>query len=169
VKTDWGEVYRASYQELFRFVHRMVWDEERARDLVQEAFARGMDHDPDKPRAWIFQVAANLARDEARTVVRRKRHLTLLKVEAEVAGDSRDTPAEDLERRERAARVREALDGLSERDRDVILLWDAGLAYEDIADQTGLSKGAIGTTIARAKRKLIEAYELLEDRNAALG
>lgn len=169
MKTDWAEVYKTSYPELVRFVHRKVWDEERAKDLVQDAFARAMQHDPDNPRAWLFQVSANLARDEVRTVIRRKRHLALLKAETEARESMAPSPDTNLERRTRAARVRDALDGLSERDRDVILLWDAGLDYEDIARQTGLSKGAVGTTIARAKKKLVESYHALEGRDAALG
>ena len=80
---DWNDLYRTTFPELVRFLHRKVWDEERARDLAQEAFVRALQHEPRKPRAWLFQVAANLARDEARTVIRRKRHLTLLKSETE--------------------------------------------------------------------------------------
>ncbi|MGH7577952.1 MAG: sigma factor [Longimicrobiales bacterium] len=56
-----------------------MWDADRAQDLAQEAFARVLDHAPDNPRAWVFAVAGNLARDELRSVVRRKKHLTLLK------------------------------------------------------------------------------------------
>jgi DNA-directed RNA polymerase specialized sigma24 family protein len=41
----------------------------------------------------------------------------------------------------------------------VLLLWDSGLSYEEIAAQTGLARGAIGTTLARARRRLVEAYE----------
>ena len=51
----------------------------REEDLAQEVFVRALTHRPEKPRAWVFAVAANLARDEARAAVRRKRHLTLLK------------------------------------------------------------------------------------------
>lgn len=169
MKTDWAEVYRSTYPELYRFLHRMVWDEERARDLAQEAFVRAIEHDPDKPRPWVFQVAANLARDEARLVVRRKRHLSLLKVEAEVREEAVEDPADRVERAERVEAVRRALEALSERDREVLLLWEAGLNYEDIAEQTGLAKGAVGTTIARAKKRLTESYDALENRDAALG
>lgn len=169
MKTDWADVYRTNYQVLFRFVHRKVWNEALAEDLVQEAFRRAIEHEPLKPRAWLFQVAANLAKDEARLVVRRNRHLALLKVETEARTPTAPSAQEELDRRERAERIRDALDALSERDRDVILLWDAGLNYDDIAAQTGLSKGAIGTTIARAKKKLAESYHALEARDAALG
>src|SRR6266705_3005911 len=57
------------------------------------------------------------------------------------------------------ARVRAALDELSPRDREVLLLWDSGLSYEEIAAQTGLARGAIGTTLSRARRRLVQAYE----------
>src|SRR5204863_50453 len=59
----------------------------------------------------------------------------------------------------RRARVRAALEELTPRDREVLLLWDAGLPYEEIAAQTGLAPGAVGTTLARARRRLVEAYE----------
>jgi len=57
------------------------------------------------------------------------------------------------------ARVRAALDELSPRDREVLLLWDSGLSYEEIAAQTGLARGAIGTTLSRARRRLVQVYE----------
>ena len=45
------------------------------------------------------------------------------------------------------------------RDREALLLWDAGMSYDEIATQTGLARGAIGTTLARARRRLVEAYD----------
>ena len=169
VKTDWAAVYRATYPELVRYLLWSVRDEDKARDLAQEAFARVLDRDPENARALVFTVASNLAKDEARTVVRRKRHLALLKVEADVTQETRTSPVEHASRNEQVVRLRRALETLSERDREVLLLWDAGLNYVEIAAQTGLAKSALGTTIARAKRKLVEAHEALEADDAALG
>jgi RNA polymerase sigma-70 factor (ECF subfamily) len=165
VSVDWAEVYRATYEDLVRFLHRKVWDADRARDLAQEAFVRALDHEPDNPRAWLFTVAGNLARDEARSAIRRREHLTLIKGEA--AGRSAPDPAEELEREQRMELVRKALSRLGERDRDALLLWDAGLSYGEIAAETGLAQGAIGTTLARARRRLAEAYEALEGKDVA--
>ncbi len=163
---DWAEVYRDTYPDLVRFLHRKVWDVDRAQDLAQEVFVRALDVDPDNPRAWLFTVANNLARDEARAAVRQKRHLVLLKGEAEAAATD---DADPLEQRERIAAVRRTLDTLSEGDRTVLLLWDAGLNYDEIAEQSGLKKGAIGTTLSRARKRLVEAYERLEGGHAARG
>jgi DNA-directed RNA polymerase specialized sigma24 family protein len=33
------------------------------------------------------------------------------------------------------------------------------MSYDEIAAQTGLARGAIGTTLARARRRLVEAYD----------
>lgn len=159
MSVDWSELYRTTFPDLVRFLHRKVWDPDRARDLAQEAFVRALTHRPKRARAWLFQVAANLARDEARTVIRRRRHLTLLKSEAEERQASAPDPHRALEERERWHEVHAALDSLTERDREVLLLWDAGQSYTEIAEQTGLAVTAVGTTLARARRRLVEAYE----------
>jgi RNA polymerase sigma-70 factor (ECF subfamily) len=169
VRTDWEDVYRSTYQDLLRFLTWMLSDEDRAKDLVQESFARVLGQDADNPRGLVFRVATNLARDEARLVVRRKRHLALLRHEADARFAHAGSPASDLEAREAHDRLHCALSALSDVDRDVLLLWDAGMSYREIATQTGLSKGAIGTTVARAKKKLVAAHDALGSSDAALG
>ncbi|HSJ24156.1 MAG TPA: sigma-70 family RNA polymerase sigma factor [Longimicrobiales bacterium] len=159
--TDWAEVYRTTFTDLVRYLHRKVWDADRARDLAQEAFARALDRGPSdgavqNPRAWLFRVATNLAHDEARAAARRRRHLTLLKDEA--TPSSEPDPIERMEQEAREHAARQALAQLTDRDRDALLLWDAGMTYTEIAAQTGLAVGAVGTTLARARRRLVEAH-----------
>jgi RNA polymerase sigma-70 factor (ECF subfamily) len=166
VSIDWGEIYRTTYQELVRFLHRKVWDAERARDLAQEVFVRALKHDPEQPRAWVFKVALNLARDESRTVLRRKKHLALLKNEAQGQGPS-PSPEEQMVTEERWSQLRNALDTLSDKDREILLLWDAGLSYREIAEVTELAAGAVGTTLSRARRRLVEAHQAKEEDHAA--
>lgn len=168
MSVDWAAVYRATYADLVRYLHRKVWDAERAHDLAQEVFMRALDREPDNPRAWLFHVAGNLARDEARLAARRRRHAVFLRIEAAVREPAPDAAA-SLEEQERAGRVRRALEQVGERDREVLLLWDAGLSYREIAAQSGLSVGAIGTTLARARRRLADAYHALEEENVARG
>src|SRR5260221_11335364 len=76
---DLEHLYKTMYTAVVRFLYRKLADGERAEELAQEVFIRALTRRPDKPRAWIFAVAANLARDEVRAAVRRRRHLTLLK------------------------------------------------------------------------------------------
>lgn len=166
MSVDWGEIYRTTYQELVRFLHRKVWDADRARDLAQEVFVRALKHEPEQPRAWVFKVALNLARDEARTVLRRKKHLALLRNEADGQGPS-PSPEDAVVVEERWSQVRRALDALSDKDREILLLWDVGLSYREIAEVTDLAVGAIGTTLARARRRLVEAHQATEGDHAA--
>lgn len=164
---DLAEIYRTTYRALVRFLYRKVWDAERAEDLAQEAFARALVHKPENARGWLFVVAANMARDEARRAVREKRHLTLLTNDAPDPAPAPDAAVVAEMERER---VRAALERLTPRDREVLLLWDSGLSYDEIAAQTGLAAGAIGTTLARARKRLVEAYETgSEDEHVARG
>jgi RNA polymerase sigma-70 factor (ECF subfamily) len=153
---DLADVYRTTYQALVRFLYRKVWDPDRAEDLAQEAFARALVYRPTNPRGWLFVVAANMARDDARRAARERHHLTLLKSEPPPTAPSSDDGLHDEDEQ---ARVRAALEQLTPRDREVLLLWDAGLSYDEIAAQTGLARAAIGTTLARARRRLVEAHE----------
>lgn len=166
MSVDWNQIYRTVYPDLVRFLHRKVWDPERAAELAQECFVRALQARPDQPRAWLFTVAANLARDEARTVVRRKHHLKLLAGDAGTRSSAPDPSAELMER-ETWERVRTALDSLGEGDREILLLWDAGMSYQEIAAETGRALGAIGTTLARARKRLVAAYESEEREHVA--
>ena len=167
MSVDWNDLYRSTFRDLVRFIHRKVWDEERAMDLAQEVFVRALREEPERPRAWLFTVASNLATDEIRTVLRRKKHLALLKSEQETLSSSEATPQTELAKRERWERVRGALDTLAERDREILLLWDAGMSYQEIAEAMELSPGAVGTTLARARKRLVTAHEEMERDHAA--
>ena len=164
---NWAEVYEATYRELVRYLYRKVWDVERAQDLTQEVFVRALTQEPDSPRAWLFHVAGNLAKDEARRAITRREHLQLLRLESE--GEHSTEMADEMERKERVEAIRDALDQLSERDRDALLLWDAGLSYAEIAGELGLAIGAVGTTLARARQRLVRAYNALEEKHVARG
>jgi RNA polymerase sigma-70 factor (ECF subfamily) len=137
----------------------MLRDGGLAEDLAQEAFARALGQSAEHPRAFLFAIATNLAYDAGRTAARRKHHLRLLALDYESNAD-KVVDSADRERQREAAL--QALERLSFRDREILLLWDAGFSYNEIARQTGLSLGAIGTTLARARRRLVAAYEALE-------
>jgi len=58
--------------------------------------------------------------------------------------------------------ARAAVDGLAERDRLALLMKEEGLDYSEIASALGMSVGSIGTTLSRARRRLVEQYERLQ-------
>jgi len=81
-------------------------------------------------------------------------------------------PPTTAERAHEQALARQALDSLAEKDRLALLMREEGLNYEEIAAALELSVGSVGTTLARARRRLAETYESLqagEERRAAGG
>jgi RNA polymerase sigma-70 factor (ECF subfamily) len=156
---DLTELYHLYHESLVRMVFRRTGDRDRAEDIAQETFARAHLAPPDNPRPWLFAVALNLVREDGRRSVTRGRRLELLRSESDQEAASPDV---EFERREDSARVRAALATLNDRDREVLLLKAEGFDYEEIAATLGLAKGAIGTTLARARRRLVEAYRAQE-------
>jgi RNA polymerase sigma-70 factor (ECF subfamily) len=159
-----ADLFAEYHPSLVRMLYRRTGDRDRAEDIAQEVFARAVAAPPRNPRPWLFAVALNLVREEARTAARRGRHLVLYQAEQ---ADSADAPDAALERNERARQVRSALDTLNERDREALLLKAEGFSYEDIAATLGLAPGAVGTTLSRARRRLVEAYRSAEGRHHA--
>ena len=162
--SDVGALFEQYYEPLVRMLYRRTGDRDRAEDLAQETFARAVEAPPHNPRPWLFAVALNLVREDGRRSVRRGRHLELIRTESPVMTTS---PDQEFDRAEDTARVRRALATLNDRDREALLLKAEGFNYEEIAATLGLAKGAIGTTLARARRRLVEAYREEERRHVA--
>lgn len=162
---DLASAYRSYHGSLVRMLWRRTGDRDRAEDLAHEAFARAAASPPVNPRPWLFAVALNLVREEGRRGAIRSRRLQLYRAEGPQAVPG---PDEGVEREERVARVRRALLHLADRDREILLLKAEGFSYDEIAESLGLARGAVGTTLSRARKKLVEAYHRQEGgRDAA--
>lgn len=156
-----AELFAQYHGSLVRMLYRRTGDRDRAEELAQETFARAVVSPPRNPRPWLFAVALNLVREDSRKATRQGRRLVLYKAEQP---DHAAAPDDELDRSERIARVRSALDSLTERDREALLLKAEGFNYDEIAATLGLARGAIGTTLARARRRLVEAYRAGEEQ-----
>ena len=163
---DAERLFRTYHAPLVRYLTRRLGDRDWAEEVAQETFVRALRQERIvSERSWLYAVATNLVRDEARRDERRRRHLQLLADEARDA--ERDDPGPtSLERAQEAAIARQALDALAERDRNALLMREEGLDYHEIADALGLSPGSVGTTLARARRRLAEAYEAMQTEQA---
>jgi len=171
--TDVDRLFRDYHAALVRYLTRRLGDRDWAEEVAQETFVRALRQLERGPlaseRAWLFAVATNLVRDEARRDARRRRHLALLTEQArdeQVEHESltQEIAAEDAQHRAReAALARRAVDALAERDRLALLMREEGLDYPEIAEALGLSVGSVGTTLSRARRRLVEAYEALAE------
>jgi RNA polymerase sigma factor (sigma-70 family) len=154
-------LYHARFEGLYRYLDRLTGDPDLASDVAQEAFIRlhARGEMPDQPVGWLVTVANNLVRDEHRVTGRRLR-LVAEQPQRVPLGAPAD-PADDLERAERIGAVRAALETLTLRDRQALLLRHSGYSYREIADALGLAETSVGTTLVRAGQAFRAAYQEL--------
>ncbi len=163
---DVDRLFRTYNAQLVRYLTRRLGDSDLAEEVAQETFVRAMRQDEiTSERAWLFAVATNLLRDAARRQERERKHLTLLAAESRESSEDADVEAElSVERLRQSAAARRALGALGDRDRSALLMKEEGLSYPEIAEALDLAPGSVGTTLARARRRLVEAYEEIEGK-----
>lgn len=154
---DEQALYVGWYRELMRTVHRLTGDPDHAEDVAQEALVRLINAESTRVignrRAWLYRVALNLVRDAAR---RRETARRLAPPPEEV---DPSTPDDELDRKETIREVRAALDRLSPRDRELLLMRESGFRYREIAEVIGVKPESVPTLAMRALRRFRAAYE----------
>jgi RNA polymerase sigma-70 factor (ECF subfamily) len=147
--------------DVYTYVLRMTGSREEALDLTQDAllqtfrtWAQLDGEDRGGCLKWCYRIAHNLVVD----YLRRKRPQAVDSEELERTAEARGPrPEEVYENRVQAAQVREALLGLAPKYREVLLLrYQSGLRYEEIAAALELPLTTVETRIHRAKQRLRE-------------
>lgn len=149
-------LFERLYPQLFRYLHRLTADPDVAADAAQESFVRLLDHPLPEHEAkrWLFTVGTNLVRDGSRARTRRDRLSPAVRHEAAEV----EAPDREVERGEEVAAVRAALEEIPERDRTILLMREEGFRYREIADAIGVQESSVGTLLARATQRFVEAY-----------
>src|SRR5512147_29588 len=152
-------LFRVLAPSLHAFFARTVADGSAAEDLLQTTFlklhgARGSWRPGEPLRPWVFTIAARVRVDWLRRNGRRGAEEEL-DGETLAAPDGAGDPAEAVLGKQRAERVREALDRLAEPQRVVVHLHRfEGLGFGEICKILGISEGA-------AKLRAFRAYAQL--------
>lgn len=158
------EAFHRHHEPLRRYLARLTGDADAAADAAQEAFVRLLEQAPPPrdPRPWLFKVATNLVRERARTG-RRRRILAWDGRAAGAHGDPPGSPESVVDRESARRRVRAALDGLSAKERQALLMREEGFKHREIAEALGTTTGSIGTLLRRAIEKAAERLRTGED------
>ncbi len=155
-------LFRLYHAPLVRYLTRRLGDRDWAEEIAQETFLRALRQETiSSERSWLFAVATNLVRDDARKQSRQRKQLELLRVEAE-AHVSVDPEPTSMERDEERALARQAVESLAEKDRLALLMREEGLDYDEIAAALNITRSSVGTTLSRARRRLAEQFEALQ-------
>jgi RNA polymerase sigma factor (sigma-70 family) len=161
---DFNATFDEMYPPLVRYCHRLTGDRDAAEDAAQEALVRLFTHEVDGPppalRVWLFKTATHLIRDRHRVDENRRRLLQ----EHPVTPGAPEGPDRDLERTLERARARRALDQLAARDREMLLMRYEGFSYKEIADVVNVAASSVGTLLARAEARFVEAVGVGEER-----
>jgi RNA polymerase sigma-70 factor (ECF subfamily) len=131
-------------------------DQPEAEETVQETLiaahgAMAQFRGDGSVRAWLFGIARRKCARKLEMRVRRQRRLRLVHdAEAGV-----ELPDELLETQRRATRVRDVLEQLKPSERDaVVLRYQSGLGYREIAEACGIDEAAARKRVSRALARM---------------
>jgi RNA polymerase sigma-70 factor, ECF subfamily len=155
VEADVMALFDRCGPSLCRYVVSCGLAADQAEDVVQDVFLALFRHlclgrPRTNLRAWLFQVAHNLASKERR---KRRRREWLGRWDAAKASQHADPspgPEARLADDERHARLRAVFNALPERDRHCLFLRAEGLRYREIANALGMSLGAVAKSLGRS-------------------
>lgn len=146
--------------DAFNLARHLMRNDHDAEDVVQEAYLRAHRYFHTfrgaRPRAWLLAIVRHTAFS-----LRRRDRLATLTTEFsdELHSDPASTagPERDLDRRESADRVHEALDELPARYREVLVLREMqDLSYEEIGRIIQVPLGTVMSRLSRARARFAQ-------------
>ncbi len=155
--------------DIYALLYRITEDAEEAGDLTQETFLHALKaiknfRGEADLKTWLFRIAINESRNRFRWWKRRRRDTTI-SLDAPVGesetplgetfSSGEQTPEEIFLAKERAEKLRQALNDLPAHFRETIVLCDIeGLSYEEIASVLQINIGTVKSRIARGREEL---------------
>lgn len=162
-------------QPLYYHVLKLVRDKEIIEDLLQEIFLKAFDNiasfNPEYAfSTWLYRITTNHSIDFLR-----KKKLKTLSLDEPIQTkdgnmsieiEDESSTADDLVMRKQRARIlKEALDSLPDKYRDIIRMRHIDeLSYQEIAELLDLPLGTVKAHIFRARELL---YKSLKDRQGS--
>lgn len=160
-------LYAAHHGEIYAYLARMLRDDELAADLTQETFVKAYRAhdtllDPNRARAWLYQIAGRTALDE----LRRRKIVRFVPWTGESRGSA--SSAEDLVLRARlSADLERALLRIPPRQRQALLLAELHeLTGLELAEAMGVSHVAARALLTRGRESLRQALAMERAQSA---
>ena len=148
--------------ELRRFAHGLTCDRDTADDLTQATLERALSKssawDSSRPlKSWVFKIAKNIWLDQLRVQKVRANTEDIDDEEINIADDNLADMDTTHELREVTERMRE----LPEDQRAVLVLVAVeGYSYKEAAELLDIPVGTVMSRLSRARKTLIEHFDL---------
>ncbi len=161
---------RLLYERYKNYVARVIWnmenDPEAVQDLLQQTFIRvfnGLKSFKGKSafKTWITTIAVNTAKNHRNKKMRQARYekISIDQTEEDYGRafelkDDSGNPQSSLLDKEIKTAIGAALDMLSGKHKEVLILWNEGFSYEEIGQMTKTSPQTVGSRLHYAKSQL---------------
>jgi RNA polymerase sigma-70 factor, ECF subfamily len=157
-----AELIRRHQGRLYQVAYRLLRDPLETEDALQEVFLKVVEHahrftPQGSVRAWLHRITANHCLNLLR---RRHPQESLDQDDAPALAAPGATPLEALEERDLSRRLEQLLEALPENQRRALVLKRfAGLSYQEIGEEMGLSPQAVDGLLKRARQFLKKALQ----------
>jgi hypothetical protein len=169
LKEPMAELLRRHWGTAVLLAERVLGSPDLARDAVQEAAIAAMTdverlRSPDRFGAWFCGIALNVSRKWLRQL-----RSEVPRPHADLRSAAQD-PAEAAEIADTAARVRGAIAALADGQQDAVrLFYLQGLSHREVADELGISVGAVKARLHQARAALaprLASFKTTREREA---
>jgi RNA polymerase sigma-70 factor, ECF subfamily len=167
-----GDLVQRHQRYVYNLALRVLGNQQDAEDLAQEAFIRAWVAITNfrmeaSFRTWLFRIVTNLFYNRLPSLRRELYELgedCLTNIPDDSSPDL--NPESGIEAKEIQAYLQEQIDRLPESQRLLVMLrYQHGLSYEDIAHVVSLPLGTVKTCLFRAKERLrqtLKAFDIQE-------
>ena len=158
-------LYETLFPRVYNYFSYRTGSREEAEDLTAQVFERMITHyrQFDARRGsfegWLFTIARNLLTSQGRS---RKRH-PQVELDETLEDNSFAGPDQQLLRQEELSRLRQYIDQLPERDRELIALrYGASLSQRQVGQILKMNENSVAVALGRALRRLRRLFDAEE-------
>lgn len=147
------EIYKKHYLELKRFTFQLSVSEDDRADLLQDVFLKlykeiQKGSNIENARAWLFKVLINHSNSFHKSTKQHENFKQTISIDVNI--DFNVIHAN----KEKRKIVLEILNSMTKAEKEMLLLYDEGFSYSEIAEITGNNQNSIGKMLSRNIEKL---------------